>query len=123
MLRSGVRIPPGVPLSNIMPIQYNRIDPPTVSIIWFNGTMDEFLCLSKEEIDDIPFFLEYANEYELNDLRIQIKNNEEPTKDPNFSGYVVISNEGMHMISNKGMLSTWPKEFDLILDQLDQLTN
>lgn len=78
-------------------IKRNRIIPQTVDV-----------CFG----DD---FFATVNEYELNDIRIQIKE----TGAENFS--VIFKDEHIP-INSDGTLSSWPPGlFDLMADQLDKL--
>ena len=73
------------------------------------------------DTEDGTEYIGRANEYEFNDLRIQIKNE-------NATGYYAIFNPewgdvGMKVVINpNGSITNWPKGFfDLYEQQLDQL--
>jgi len=82
--------------SNMTNVKFNKIEPQTVEVWNADG------------------FFGMANEYEFNDIRIQIKEN----KDPNF--YIMFRGTS-YQINTDGRLE-WPNGlFDMIIDQLRKL--
>ena len=79
-------------------LRITKIKPPEVQF-WYKET-----------------FIGYVNEYEFNDLRIQIK-------DDKIEGYWVFSDDKEYHIFNNGRLTERPKCFKLLEEQLDILTD
>lgn len=78
-------------------IQYNKIEPQIVEVRNDDG------------------FSAKVNMWELNDIRIQIKNEK-------ATGFYVIFEDHKILINERGALSHWPKGFnDLLDDQLIQI--
>jgi hypothetical protein len=79
-------------------IQYNKIEPETVEIWNADG------CFAT------------VNEYEFNDIRIQIKKEK-------VEGFYVLFNGEAYAIDGSGNLSEHPKGlFEVFVNQLDELT-
>lgn len=80
-----------------LPITLNKIEVPSAEIFY----NDESIGV--------------LNEYELNDLRIQIKNK-------GLKGFFIMHNDGhKEPINEQGRISLWPEQFDLMLNQLCKL--
>jgi hypothetical protein len=79
-------------------IQYNKIEPQNVEIWNSDG------------------FFARVNEYEFNDIRIQIKKEQ-------AEGFYVLLNDIQYFIDKDGRIIDWPKEglFNTINDQLEEL--
>jgi hypothetical protein len=79
-------------------IKYNKIEPQTVEIWNSDG------------------FFARVNEYEFNDIRIQIKKEQ-------AEGFYVLLDDQKYFIDKDGRIIDWPREglFNTINDQLIQL--
>lgn len=80
-----------------LPITLNKIEVPSAEIFY----NDESIGV--------------LNEYELNDLRIQIKNK-------GLKGFFIMHKGGhKEPINEQGRISFWPEQFDLMFNQLCKL--
>ena len=78
-------------------ITINKIEPPTATVIFPNGEKH------------------VVNEYEFNDLRVQIKEN-------NAEGFKVVVDGVEVGITPIGQVMHWNSPFGLLIEQLDKIT-